>query len=62
MLKQLLVFWMLVCTLQLLNAKVTRVLTVGFDNQYPPYEFTGEDGKVKGSNVDIVRAIALLQQ
>lgn len=36
-----------------------RVIKIGGDNNYPPYEFTDEDGNFRGFNVDMMRAIGI---
>lgn len=36
-----------------------RVIRVGGDNNYPPYEFLDDDGNYRGFNVDIMRAVAI---
>lgn len=41
-----------------LAAEPDRVLIVGGDRDYPPYEFLDKDGQPAGYNVDLARAIA----
>jgi len=36
-----------------------RIIKVGGDNNYPPYEFIDKDGNYRGFNVDIMRAVAI---
>jgi polar amino acid transport system substrate-binding protein len=36
----------------------TRIVAVGGDRDYPPYEFIDKDGRPAGYNVDLTRAIA----
>jgi PAS domain S-box-containing protein len=36
-----------------------RVLTIGGDKNFPPYEFVDDDGEYRGFNVDLMRAMAI---
>lgn len=36
-----------------------RVIRIGGDNNYPPYEFIDQSGSYRGFNVDIMRAVAI---
>lgn len=36
-----------------------NVIKIAGDNNYPPYEFVDEDGRYRGFNVDMMRAIAI---
>ncbi len=36
-----------------------KVIRIGGDNNYPPYEFVDKDGNYRGFNVDIMRAVAI---
>lgn len=38
---------------------IDKVIRVGGDNNYPPYEFVDENGNYRGFNVDIMRAVAI---
>ncbi|KDM93520.1 transporter substrate-binding domain-containing protein [Photobacterium galatheae] len=50
-----LVFWW---PLQGLSAEADRVIVVGGDHHYPPYEFINEDGDPDGYNTELTLAIA----
>ncbi|MEF9935411.1 MAG: transporter substrate-binding domain-containing protein [Clostridium sp.] len=39
-------------------AQGQKIITIGGDCDYPPYEFVDKDGKYKGFNVDIMNAVA----
>lgn len=41
-----------------LNADNRKVVTIGGDENYPPYEYVDRDGDYKGFNVDVMKAIA----
>lgn len=43
----------------LVHAENKRVLKIGGDFNYPPYEFVDSEGIYRGLNVDIMRAVAL---
>ncbi len=36
-----------------------RIIRIGGDNNYPPYEFVDDDGNFRGFNVDIMNAVAI---
>lgn len=40
------------------NSEIMTI-TVGGDNNFPPYEYIDENGQYKGFNVDIMNAIAI---
>jgi polar amino acid transport system substrate-binding protein len=40
------------------NADSSRVIVIGGDRAYPPYEFIDKDGQAAGYNVELTRAIA----
>ncbi|MEF9951890.1 MAG: transporter substrate-binding domain-containing protein [Clostridium sp.] len=40
------------------QASSQKVIIVGGDSDYPPYEFIDKDGKYRGFNIDIMEAIA----
>lgn len=41
------------------KALAGKVIRIGGDNNYPPYEFVDESGNYRGFNVDIMRAVAI---
>ncbi len=41
------------------KAIADRIIRIGGDNNYPPYEFVDQNGNYKGFNVDIMRAVAI---
>ena len=40
------------------GAAVTKKLVVGFDQEYPPYGFKGDDGEYTGFDLDLAQAVA----
>ena len=44
-----------------LTAQTKKEITFGFDKGYPPFEFVDEDGKAKGFNIDMLKAIGEVQ-
>ena len=43
------------------GAATTKKLVVGFDQEYPPYGFKGDDGKFTGFDLDLAKAVAKKQ-
>jgi PAS domain S-box-containing protein len=42
----------------IVSATGDRVIQVRGDNNYPPYEYIGDDGQPAGWNIDLIRAVA----
>lgn len=49
---------LLLCITAVLNGKIGGKYSVGVNNQFPPYEFINDKGKIVGSNIDILKAVA----
>ena len=53
----------MMCTLVLVGCKkaedTVKTFTVGFDAEFPPYGFIGEDGKYKGFDLDLAQEVAV---
>ena len=40
------------------SSSSTKTLVVGFDQDYPPYGFVGDDGKYTGFDIDLATMVA----
>lgn len=47
----------IVCGIALLTGKTRTHFEVGINKAFPPYEFLDNDNKIKGANIDILKAI-----
>lgn len=52
----------MMCTLMLVGCKkedTAKTFTVGFDAEFPPYGFLGENGSYKGFDLDLAKEVAV---
>ncbi len=66
MLKQstilIILIWAFFCIPCTIYADGTPALTIGGDENYPPYEFVDSDGAYKGFNVDLIKAVTAAEK